>query len=57
MDKNPNKSPHFSTEDQEAKFWLSNDVYDFFDPSQAIKLTFPNLKPTNNKKKILLLKT
>jgi predicted DNA binding CopG/RHH family protein len=38
--------PRFATEDQERKFWAEHDTTDFFDWSQAVQPTFPELKPS-----------
>ena len=38
--------PHFKSEAQEAKFWLTHDSTDYIDWSQAVQAEFPNLKPS-----------
>lgn len=38
--------PHFKSEDEEAKFWLTHDTTEYFDYSKRVNLSFPNLKPS-----------
>ena len=38
--------PKFSSEDEERKFWASNDSTDYLDWSTARRVNFPHLKPT-----------
>ncbi len=38
--------PKFASEDVERKFWAKHDISDYFDPSNAAKVSFPNLKPS-----------
>ena len=40
------KLPDFKSEDQERKFWGSNDSTDFLDWSQGLRVKLPNLKPS-----------
>ncbi|HJY63776.1 MAG TPA: BrnA antitoxin family protein [Ignavibacteria bacterium] len=40
------KIPKFKNEDEERKFWHEHDTTDYFDWSNAKKVTFPNLKPS-----------
>ncbi len=39
--------PKFKNEDQEREFWTKVNLADYFDPSDAQKVRFPNLKPTS----------
>jgi len=39
--------PKFASEDAERKFWAKHEVSDYFDSSNADKVSFPNLKPTS----------
>ncbi len=39
--------PKFASEDAERRFWEKHDISDYFDTSNAIKATFPNLKPSS----------
>ena len=41
------KIPKFASEDEERKFWAVHDTTDYFDYSNAVKVTFPNLKQTS----------
>jgi predicted DNA binding CopG/RHH family protein len=41
------KVPKFASEDEERKFWAKHDTTEYFDYSKAVKVTFPNLKPTS----------
>jgi predicted DNA binding CopG/RHH family protein len=38
--------PEFADEAEERAFWESHDTADYFDLSQAVRVRFPNLKPT-----------
>lgn len=38
------KIPRFKNEDQEHDFWVTHDLTDYFDVSQAEPVLFPNLK-------------
>lgn len=38
--------PNFQTEDEEQNFWAEHDSAEYFDWSQAQRVTFPNLKPS-----------
>ena len=40
------RTPKFTSEDAERKFWASHDISDYFDTSDPVKATLPNLKPT-----------
>ncbi|KKS30608.1 MAG: hypothetical protein UU93_C0034G0005 [Candidatus Amesbacteria bacterium GW2011_GWA2_42_12] len=41
------KIPKFKNEDREREFWAKVNLADYFDPSDAQKARFPNLKPTS----------
>jgi predicted DNA binding CopG/RHH family protein len=41
------KIPKFDSEDQERKFWAKHDTSEYFDFAKAVRVTFPNLKPTS----------
>lgn len=41
------KIPKFKNEDQEREFWAKINLADYFDPSDAQEVRFPNLKPTS----------
>ena len=38
--------PVFKNEDEEAKFWNTHDSTQYVDWSKAVKVEFPNIKPT-----------
>jgi predicted DNA binding CopG/RHH family protein len=38
--------PEFANESQERAFWESHDSADYFDLSKAVRVRFPNLKPS-----------
>jgi len=38
--------PDFVSEAEERAFWESHDTADYFDLSKAVRVRFPNLKPT-----------
>ena len=38
--------PRFASEDAERRFWAEHDTTEYFDWSQAVEASFPNLKPT-----------
>jgi len=40
------KIPKFKNEDEERKFWAKVDLFDYFQPSDFERVSFPNLKPT-----------
>lgn len=44
--KKPLKLPKFKNEDEERDFWANINLADYYDPSDAKKVSFPNLKPT-----------
>lgn len=39
--------PKFKNEDEEREFWSKIDLTDYFEPSDAVRVSFPNLKPTS----------
>ncbi|MBZ0282483.1 MAG: BrnA antitoxin family protein [Anaerolineae bacterium] len=38
--------PHFNNEDEERDFWAQINLADYYEPSDAEPVSFPNLKPT-----------
>jgi len=38
--------PKFRNEDEEREFWASHDSTDYVDLSRAVRISFPNLKPS-----------
>jgi len=44
--KKPLKLPKFKNEDEEREFWSKINLADYYEPSDAKKVSFPNLKPT-----------
>jgi predicted DNA binding CopG/RHH family protein len=46
MSKQLKKIPRFKTEDEERDFWATHDTTDYIDWSKAVKMSFPNLKPS-----------
>lgn len=44
--KKPLKIPKFRNEDEERKFWSKIDLSEYFEPSDFVPVSFPNLKPT-----------
>lgn len=38
--------PRFASEDAERRFWATHDSVDYFDWDNAVRATFPNLKPS-----------
>jgi predicted DNA binding CopG/RHH family protein len=44
--KKPLKLPKFKNEDEERKFFERLDITEFFEPQDAKRPLFPNLKPT-----------
>lgn len=40
------RTPSFANEDHERQFWAGHDTVDYFDWSQAVRATFPKLKPS-----------
>ncbi|MFH1716890.1 MAG: CopG family antitoxin [Planctomycetota bacterium] len=44
--KNKKRIPKFKNEDEEREFWAAHSALDYFDWTQARKVTFPKLKPS-----------
>jgi predicted DNA binding CopG/RHH family protein len=44
--KGKKKSPTFSSEDEERRFWAEHDTADYFDWDKAVQPTLPALKPS-----------
>lgn len=44
--KKPLKLPKFKNEDEERDFWANINLADYYEPSDAQPVSFPNLKPT-----------
>jgi len=44
--KNKKAIPKFKSEDAERHFWAAEDSTEYVDWSQAVRATFPNLKPS-----------
>lgn len=44
--KKPLKLPEFKNEDEERDFWANINLADYYEPSDAQPVSFPNLKPT-----------
>ena len=44
--KKPFKLPKFKNEDEERDFWAKINLADYYEPSDAQSVSFPNLKPT-----------
>ncbi len=40
--------PKFKNEDNERDFWSKIDLSDYFEPSDFVPVSFPNLKPTSH---------
>ena len=45
--KKPLKLPKFKNEDEERNFWVKINLADYFEPSDFVPVSFPNLKPTS----------
>lgn len=39
--------PKFKNEDDERDFWAKIDLSEYFEPSDFVPVSFPNLKPTS----------
>lgn len=39
--------PKFKNEDAERDFWAKIDLSDYYEPSDMVSVSFPNLKPTS----------
>jgi predicted DNA binding CopG/RHH family protein len=58
MAKKKNQSiPKFKTEDQEARFWATHDLTDYFDAEQRANPNFIKLKPSTQSVTIRLPQT
>src|SRR5689334_7619341 len=44
--KKPLKLPEFKNEDEEREFWATIDLSEYYEPSDLVTVSFPNLKPT-----------
>lgn len=44
--KKPLKLPEFKNEDEEREFWATIDLSEYYEPSDLVPVSFPNLKPT-----------
>ncbi len=44
--KKPLKLPNFKNEDEEREFWTKINLADYYEPSDFVRVSFPNLKPT-----------
>lgn len=44
--KKPLILPHFENEDDEREFWSNINLADYYEPSDAEPVSFPNLKPS-----------
>lgn len=44
--KNNLKIPKFKNEEEERAFWAEVDLAEHFEPSDFVRISFPNLKPT-----------
>lgn len=40
------KLPEFKNEDEEREFWAKIDLSEYYEPSDMMPVSFPNLKPT-----------
>jgi predicted DNA binding CopG/RHH family protein len=38
--------PKFKSDEEAGEFWMTHDTTDYFDWSQARRITFPNLRPS-----------
>lgn len=38
--------PAFKNEDEEREFWATHDTSEYYDLSKAVRVSFPNLKPS-----------
>jgi predicted DNA binding CopG/RHH family protein len=45
--KKPLKIPKFKNDDEEFEFWSKLDLSEYFEPKDAVSVSFPNLKPTS----------
>lgn len=40
------KIPRFRNEDEEREFWATHDTTEYVDITKAVRVSFPNLKPS-----------
>ena len=40
--------PKFKNEDEERDFWAKIDLSEYYEPSDVVPVSFPNLKPTSH---------
>lgn len=40
------KLPKFKNENEEREFWSNLDLSEYYEPSDMVPISFPNLKPT-----------
>ena len=40
--------PKFKNEDEERDFWAKIDLSEYYEPSDMVPVSFPNLKPTSH---------
>jgi len=45
--KKPLKLPKFKNEDEEREFWSNLDLSKYYEASDMVSVSFPNLKPTS----------
>ncbi|OGV96253.1 hypothetical protein A2W24_04090 [Microgenomates group bacterium RBG_16_45_19] len=45
--KKPLNLPDFKNEDEERDYWSKINLADYYDPGDAVRISFPNLKPTS----------
>ena len=45
--KKPLKLPKFKSYEEEMEFWDKINLADYYEPKDAVKVDFPNLKPTS----------
>jgi len=45
--KKPLILPHFENEDEEREFWSNINLADYYEPSDAEPVSFPNLRPSS----------
>jgi len=41
------KVPKFKNENEEFEFWSNIDLSEYYEPSDMVPISFPNLKPTS----------
>ena len=45
--KKPLELPEFANEEEERQFWADINLADYYEPKDAERVSFPNLKPTS----------